>query len=107
MSDEPARLDAPRAASVEDELEAALSDDERAMLDDLAARIAKRRMIAPALFLLESSKPLAFASSQLLLFFRPIVGALWTNPSTYDRIQSVLERRGSLELLLRRLEARA
>lgn len=90
-----------------DELEARLSDDERAMLDELADRISKRRMIAPALFFLESSKPLAFASSQVLLFFRPIVSALWTNPATYDRITQVLERRGSLELLLRRLEAKA
>lgn len=88
------------------DLEAALSDDERALLDDLAERISRRKMIAPALFFLESSKPLAFVSSQVMLFFRPIVGTMWANPVTYDRINQILERRGSLELLLRRLEAR-
>jgi len=89
------------------ELEAALSEEERAMLDDLAERIVHRRMIAPALFFLESVKPLAFASSQVMHFFRPIVQAIWTNPLTYDRVAQVLERRGSLELLLRRIEAKA
>ena len=88
-------------------LEAALSVEERDLLDDLAEKISKRKMIAPALFVLESSKPLAFVSSQVMLFLRPLVGALWTNPVTYDRINQILERRGSLELLLRRLEARA
>ena len=87
------------------ELEAALTDEERRMLDELAAGISRRRMIAPALFFVESVKPLAFVSSQVMHFFRPIVQTIWTNPMTYDRLVSVLERRGSLELLLRRLEA--
>jgi len=87
------------------ELEAALTDEERRMLDELATGIARRRMIAPALFFVESVKPLAFVSSQVMHFFRPIVQTIWTNPMTYDRLVSVLERRGSLELLLRRLEA--
>ena len=89
------------------ELEAALSDEERRLLDELADGISRRRMIAPALFALESVKPLAFVSSQVMHFFRPIVQTIWTNPMTYDRLARVLERRGSLELLLRRLEARA
>jgi hypothetical protein len=35
------------------------------------------------------------------------VGAVWTNPLRWDRTAALLERRGSIELLLRRLEARA
>lgn len=88
-------------------LEAALDDDERELLDRLADGIARRRMTAPAMFFLESVKPLSFVSSQVMHFFRPIVQALWTNPLTYDRVAKLLERRGVLELLLRRLEARA
>jgi hypothetical protein len=95
------RADDRRAAA----LEVALSDDERALLDELAERIARRRMIAPAIFLLESLKPLAVVSSQALQFFRPIVQAVWTNPMTYDRVARLLERRGSVELLIKRLEA--
>jgi hypothetical protein len=86
-------------------LEAALSEDERALLDELAVRIARRRMVSPAIFCLESLKPLAVVSSQALQFFRPIVQAIWTNPVTYDRVARLLERRGAVELLLQRLEA--
>jgi len=42
-----------------------------------------------------------------MLFFRPIVTAIWSDPVRWDLAQAILERRGSLELLLRRLEARA
>ena len=87
------------------ELEASLTDEERQMLDELAAGIAKRRLSPLALFFLESMKPLGFVGSQVMHFFRPVIGALWSNPVTYDRICAVLERRGSIELLLRRIEA--
>ncbi len=90
-----------------DQLEAELSEEERDMLDDLAERIARRGMVAPAMFFFESIKPLAFVSSQVLHFFRPIVQAVWTNPLTYDRVSRLLERRGAVELLVRRLEAKA
>jgi hypothetical protein len=90
-----------------DALEAALSDEERALLDSLADGIASRHLTPAALFFLESVKPLGFVSSQMLVFFRPMVQVIWSNPATYDRLTSLLERRGSIELLLRRLEARA
>jgi hypothetical protein len=38
-------------------------------------------------------------------FFRPVVSAIWSNPVTYDQVSAVLERRGSIELLLRRIES--
>jgi len=88
-------------------LEAALSEDERALLDQLADGIARRGLTTAALFFLESMKPLGFVGSQVMLVFRPVVAMLWHDPIRWDRLQSVLERRGSIELLLRRLEARA
>ena len=86
-------------------LEAALSEEEAAMLDALAEGITKRKLTALALFFLESMKPLGFISSQLMHFFRPIISIIWPSPTAYDRVAAVLERRGSIELLLRRLEA--
>ena len=88
------------------ELEAQLSEEERTMLDKLADGITRRRLTSAALFFFESMKPLGYISSQMLLFFRPIVETMWPNPVTYDQVAKVLERRGSIELLLRRLEAR-
>jgi hypothetical protein len=89
------------------ELEASLSDEDRAFLDELADGIARRRLTAAALFFLESMKPMGFVGSQALHFFRPIVQILWSNPQRYDRLARLLEKRGTIELILRRLEARS
>ncbi|HLU68567.1 MAG TPA: hypothetical protein VKZ63_19935 [Kofleriaceae bacterium] len=89
------------------ELEASLSEDDRAFLDELADGIARRRLTAAALFFLESMKPMSLVGAHTLHFFRPIVQILWSNPERYDRLARLLERRGAIELLLRRLEARA
>ena len=90
-----------------DRLEAALSDDDRALLDELADRIARRRLVSAALMFFESLKPLNFVASSMLVFFRPMVQVLWSEPHRYDQVARLLEQRGSVELLLRRLEARA
>lgn len=77
------------------------------LLDKLADGIARRRLTTVAIFFLESVKPLNFVASQTMYFFRPIVQTIWTNPLTWDRVAKLLERRETIELLLRRLEARA
>lgn len=89
-----------------DALEASLDDEDRALLDKLADGIARRRLATAALFFLESMKPLGFLGSQAMRFLQPIVQILWTSPETYERVARILERRGSIELLCRRLEAR-
>ena len=88
-------------------LESSLTDEDRVFLDRLADGIARRRLGAAALLFLESMKPLGFLGSQAMIFFRPIVQIVWSDPARYDRVTRLLERRGAIELLLRRLEARA
>jgi hypothetical protein len=87
-------------------LEESLDDDDRTLLDELADGIANRRLSSAAVFFLESVKPLGWVTSQLLLFFRPLVSVVWKDPVKWDRAQRILEKRGAIELLLRRLEAR-
>jgi hypothetical protein len=87
--------------------DADLSDDERALLDQLADGIARRRLTPAALFFFESMKPMGFVGSQMMVFLRPMISVIWSNPARWDQIQALLEKRGSIELLLRRLEARA
>jgi len=89
-----------------DKTEASLDDEDRKLLDDLADAVAKRRLTPAAVFFLESVKPLGWVGSQMLLFFRPIVSVVWHDPARWDRAQKILEKRGAIELLLRRLEAR-
>ena len=90
-----------------DELESALSDDDRAFLDKVADGLVRRRLTTVALFFLESMKPLGFLGSQAMIFFRPLVSVVFSSPDSWDRLTRILERRGSIELLLRRLEARS
>lgn len=94
-------------ADAVDALEGALSDDDRALLDKLADGIARRRLTTAALFFLESMKPLGFLGSQAMRFFQPIVQVVWPSPENYERLAGILERRGAIELLCRRLEARS
>ena len=77
-----------------------------AMLDELADAIVRRRLGTPALFFLESMRPLGFIGSQLMIVLRPLVSVAWPDPRRWDQVQRVLEVRGATELLCRRLEAR-
>jgi len=77
-----------------------------AMLDELADAIVRRHMATPALFFLESMRPLGFVASQMMVFLRPLVAIAWPAPQRWDQVQRVLEERGSIELLAQRLEAR-
>ena len=90
-----------------DDPEAALSADDRGLLDDLADAIASRRLTTAAIFFLESMAPLGFIGSQVMLGLRPLVAVVWSSPLRWDQVQRVLEQRGAIEALLRRLEARA
>jgi hypothetical protein len=90
-----------------EELEGSLAPEDRAFLDALAEGLARRRLASAAIFFLESSAPLNWVASQGMHFFRPIVQTFSADPVTWDRVARLLEQRGMVELLVRRLEARA
>jgi hypothetical protein len=60
-------------------------------------------MTVPAIFFLESIKPLSFVGSQAMHFFEPMVRALFSVPE-YDRLAFLMERRENLEALLVTIE---
>jgi hypothetical protein len=90
-----------------DALEARLSDEDKQFLDQLADGLTNRRLASAALFFLESMKPLNFVTSSMMAVLRPVITTVWSDPKRWDRVQRLLEERGAIELLLRRLEARA
>jgi hypothetical protein len=90
-----------------DQLEARLSDEDKQFLDQLADGLAKRRLTSAALFFLESMKPMNFVTSSMMVFLRPVISTVWSDPKRWDQVTRLLEERGAIELLLRRLEARA
>lgn len=83
--------------------EAQRREREREVLGRVAERLGALRLTAPAIFFLESIKPLSFVSSQALVFLGPTVQALfpWRD---YQVLAEALESRENLEWLICRLE---
>ncbi|MBI4722015.1 MAG: hypothetical protein HY769_03300 [Candidatus Stahlbacteria bacterium] len=80
-----------------------LNAEEKELIDKLANEIAKRRLDTVAITFLESVKYLNFISSQTMIFFKPIVDAIFPT-QIYDKIQQILEKRGSIEYLIQAIE---
>jgi len=73
------------------------------LIQRLAKRIVDLRLSAPAIFFLESMKPLSFLGSQALVFLQPIVQSFF-NFKEYDEITRMLEDRDNVEKLILEIE---
>lgn len=73
------------------------------LLGKLAKEVVDRSLTAPAVMFLESTKPLSFLGSQVMVFFAPFVKAFWTGAS-YDQLAELLEDRENVERLLQEIE---
>jgi len=78
-------------------------EEDLKLIDAVAGRVVKMGMAVPAVFFLESTKPLSYIGSQVLVFLEPFVKSFLTLKS-YDRFVALMEDRNSIELLLRRIE---
>ena len=85
------------------EAPAQLAPEDDALLEKLAAKAVRWGMGVPAIFMLESVKPLNFIGSQVLIFFGPLVTAFF-KADDYMRLSALLERRETLELLIVKVE---
>lgn len=77
---------------------------QREVLARVAERLIARRLTAPAIFVLESSRPLSFVASQALVFFQPIVQGL-LGVKDYAVFAAAIEDRANIEWLIEKLEA--
>lgn len=112
------RAELGHAFAVERGTEDELNEEELETLEKLAERVVKMNMAVPAIMFLESVRPLNYLGSQVMLFFRPLLGIasetvnLATTPllgfsvdvKFYNRLQEVLEKRASVEALIVRIE---
>jgi hypothetical protein len=78
-------------------------DEDQELINKVAGKIVRMRMTVPAIFFLESSKPLAFLGSQLLIFFEPFIQTLF-NIRQYQRFALLMEHHENWERLIRRME---
>ncbi|MCP4544991.1 MAG: hypothetical protein GY835_00840 [bacterium] len=69
----------------------------------LAKKIDRRGLSIPAIFFLESSKPLNYIGAQAMVFFGPMVRILFESPNYY-RYTELLEDRHVVELLIKMIE---
>lgn len=77
--------------------------EERDLLVRLAKRVAELRMETPAILALETARPVSLIAGQALVFFEPFVQSLF-RLSDYRRYAALIERRESIELLMRCIE---
>ncbi len=80
-----------------------LTEEEKKLLIRIAEEITKRRLEVVAITFLESVKCMNFIGSQVMLFFKPIVETIFPN-KIYSDIQKILEKRPSIEYLIKRVE---
>lgn len=73
------------------------------ILDAVAGRVVRMQLAVPAVFFLESTKPLSFLGSQLLVFLQPFVQA-FLSTQAYERFAHLMEDRENVEALIRRVE---
>ena len=76
---------------------------EAALVDRLAQAVVRRGMAMPATMALDCSHNLNFLASQALVFFAPILKVIF-NHAEYDTVVRLLERRGSIEYICRRID---
>ena len=77
---------------------------QRKVLARVLKFIIQRRMTAPALFVLESTKPLSFLAAQSLIVFEPIIRTILPL-SDYEVLTAAIEDRENIEWMIQQLEA--
>lgn len=78
-------------------------EQDAALIEAVAKRIVAMGLAAPAVFFLESTKPLSYIGSQALVFLEPFVKSV-LNLRSYDRFTAMLEDRKNIEKLMLRIE---
>lgn len=76
---------------------------QRAALEDLAGQLAARGLCAPAIFVLESMRPISFVTAEFLVFLAPFA-RLFLDPQRYRLVTEALHDRANLAWLVDRLE---
>ena len=82
----------------------ALTDFQKQLIERVAQKVVRWRAAVPAIFTLESMKPLSFIGSQFLIAIGPFAEILFDH-NEYEQFVLALESRDNVEYLLQRIEA--
>jgi hypothetical protein len=90
-------------AAAENPFDERFTEEDDQLIEKVARKLVNMSLTVPAIFLLESSKPLAFLGGQLLVFLEPFIQTLF-NFKQYQRFAFLMENRDNWERLLRKIE---
>lgn len=91
------------AFAVDTDDDAEPTAEQRAVVEKLCRRIVRRHLTTPALAFLEMVRPLNYLGAQTLYFFAPLISAA-TASTGHQHLAAFLERRGSIDVICRRIE---
>ncbi len=91
------------AFAIDEKTEHSFTDEEKDLIRRLAEKIVKHGLSVPGILFIESARPLNFITSQAMAWFEPIVTGLFSWED-YEKFRMVLERRGSVELIIKAIE---
>lgn len=86
--------------------EPALAPADLDLLERVARRVVELRLETPAILTLESARPLSVLAGQTMIFFEPMIQAMF-RIADYRRFAALVERREALERLEEMIELRA
>jgi hypothetical protein len=81
-----------------------LTDFQKQIIEKIAAKIVKWHGAVPAIFTLESMKPLSFVGSQFLIAVGPFAEVIFKHDE-YEQFALAMESRDNVEYLLLRIES--
>ena len=80
-------------------------NEKKALMEKLADKIIEKKLATPAIFLLETMKPLSFVGNQILVFLQPLIN-LFAEIKDYPKITELLEERENMEKMILLVEAK-
>lgn len=91
------------AFAIDDGEDVQPSPSQKEAIDRVLTEVLRRGMAVPAMMALETCRPLNYVGSQLLVFLSPVI-KVTLGIQAQDEFARFLEKRGSIEYLLTRLE---
>ena len=82
----------------------AFNSEERALIDDTAARVVRARMAVPAMMLLETLTPMNFVTASMLHTLTPVLG-IALPAARLAAVARLLERREAIPALVAAIDA--
>ena len=84
--------------------ESAITEEDEALAKKVATFIVGRKLTAPAIMLLDTSRPFNYIGSQLLTFLSPFVSIIFSTAKEFNQFTLFLEKRESIPCIIRHIE---